>query len=60
LKQECRLLSCDKTKVGADTQEGKPIADGDSTHVAPGDRVSRMQFRFKDSSIYVPFTAKLL
>ena len=53
-------MSYDKTKVGADTQEGKPIADGDSTHIAPGDRVtSRMQFRFEDSSIYVPFTAKL-
>jgi hypothetical protein len=35
------------------TQEGKPIADGDSTQVAQGDRVtSRMQFRFKDGSIY--------
>ena len=35
------------------TQEGKPIADGDSTQVARGDRVtSRMQFRFKDGSIY--------
>ena len=35
------------------TQEGKPIADGDSTQVAHGDRVtSRMRFRFKDGSIY--------
>ena len=35
------------------TPEGKPIADGDSTQVARGDRVtSRMQFRFKDGSIY--------
>jgi hypothetical protein len=35
------------------TQEGKPIADGDSTQVARGDRVtSRMRFRFKDGSIY--------
>ena len=35
------------------TQEGKPIADGDSTQVAQGDRVtSRMRFRFKDGSIY--------
>jgi hypothetical protein len=35
------------------TQDGKPIADGDSTQVARGDRVtSRMRFRFKDGSIY--------
>jgi hypothetical protein len=35
------------------TPEGKSIADGDSTQVARGDRVtSRMQFRFKDGSIY--------
>jgi hypothetical protein len=35
------------------TQEGKPIADGDSTQIARGDRVtSRMRFRFKDGSIY--------
>jgi hypothetical protein len=35
------------------TQEGKSIADGDSTQVARGDRVtSRMRFRFKDGSIY--------
>lgn len=35
------------------TPEGKPIADGDSTQVARGDRVtSRLQFRFKDGSIY--------
>src|ERR1700730_14879547 len=35
------------------TLDGKPIADGDSTQVARGDRVtSRMQFRFKDGSIY--------
>jgi hypothetical protein len=35
------------------TQEGKPIADGDSSQVAQGDRVtSRMRFRFKDGSIY--------
>jgi hypothetical protein len=35
------------------TQEGKPIADGDSTQTARGDRVtSRMRFRFKDGSIY--------
>jgi hypothetical protein len=35
------------------TKEGKPIADGDSTQVARGDRViSRMRFRFKDGSIY--------
>ena len=33
------------------TQEGKPIADGDSTQVAQGDRVtSRMRFRFKEST----------
>ena len=35
------------------TQDGKPIADGDSTQVARGDRVTnRMRFRFKDGSIY--------
>jgi hypothetical protein len=35
------------------TQDGKPIADGDSTQVARGDRVtSRMRFRFRDGSIY--------
>jgi hypothetical protein len=35
------------------TLEGKPIADGDSTQVARGERVtSRMRFRFKDGSIY--------
>jgi hypothetical protein len=35
------------------TQEGEPIADGDSTQVVQGDRVtSRMRFRFKDGSIY--------
>jgi hypothetical protein len=35
------------------TQDGKPIADGDSTQVAQGDRVTnRMRFRFKDGSIY--------
>jgi hypothetical protein len=35
------------------TPEGKAIADGDSTQVARGDHVtSRMQFRFKDGSIY--------
>jgi hypothetical protein len=34
-------------------QDGKPIADGDSTQVARGDRVtSHMRFRFKDGSIY--------
>ncbi len=33
------------------TQDGKPIADGDSTQVARGDRVSsHMRFRFKDGS----------
>jgi hypothetical protein len=35
------------------TQEGKPIADGDSTQIARGDSVtSRMRFRFKDGSTY--------
>jgi len=35
------------------TMDGKSIADGDSTQVARGDRVtSRMQFRFKDGSTY--------
>jgi hypothetical protein len=35
------------------TLEGKPIADGDSTQVARGERVtSRLRFRFKDGSIY--------
>jgi hypothetical protein len=35
------------------TLDGKSIADGDSTQVARGGRVtSRMRFRFKDSSIY--------
>jgi len=35
------------------TLEGKPIADGDSTQVARGDRVtSRMRIRFKDGSTY--------
>ena len=35
------------------TQDGKPIADGDSTQEAHGDRVtSRMRFRFKDGSIF--------
>src|SRR5437868_4714138 len=35
------------------TLDGKSIADGDSTQVARGDRVtSRMRFRFKDGSIY--------
>ena len=35
------------------TQEGKRIADGDSTQVTRGDSVtSRMRFRFKDGSIY--------
>ncbi len=35
------------------TQEGKSIADGDSTQVARGNRVTnRMRFRFKDGSIY--------
>jgi hypothetical protein len=35
------------------TQDGKPIADGDSTQVARGGRVTnRMRFRFTDGSIY--------
>ena len=35
------------------TVEGKSIADGDSTQVARGDRVTNhMRFRFKDGSIY--------
>src|ERR1700730_4092731 len=35
------------------TLDGKPIADGDSTQVARGERVThRMRFRFKDGSIY--------
>jgi hypothetical protein len=35
------------------TQEGEPIADGDSTQVVQSDRVtSRMRFRFKDGSSY--------
>lgn len=35
------------------TLDGKPIADGDSTQVARGDRVTnRMRFRFKDGSVY--------
>ena len=35
------------------TPDGKPIADGDSTQVAQGDRVtSRLRFRFRDGSIY--------
>jgi hypothetical protein len=35
------------------TLDGKPIADGDSTQTARGDRVtSRMRFRFKDGSVY--------
>jgi hypothetical protein len=35
------------------TEDGKPIADGDSTQVARGERVtSHMRFRFKDGSIY--------
>src|ERR1700680_621009 len=35
------------------TQDGKPIADGDSTQVARRDRVtSRIRFRFKDGSIF--------
>jgi hypothetical protein len=35
------------------TEDGKPIADGDSTQVARGDRVtSHMRFRFKDGSTY--------
>jgi len=35
------------------TQDGKPIADGESTQVTQGDRVTdRMRFKFKDGSIY--------
>ena len=35
------------------TLDGKPIADGDSTQIARGDRVrSRMRLRFKDGSVY--------
>ncbi len=35
------------------TQEGKPIADGESMQVARGDRITtHMQFRFTDGSIY--------
>ena len=35
------------------TLEGKTIADGDSTQVARGDRVTnRMRFLFKDGSVY--------
>jgi hypothetical protein len=35
------------------TQDGKPIADGDSTQVVQGDRVtSHLSFKFKDGSIY--------
>src|ERR1700681_591850 len=35
------------------TLDGKSIADGDSTQVARGDRVTnRMRFRFKDGSVY--------
>jgi hypothetical protein len=35
------------------TQDGKPIADGDSTQVTRGGRVTnRMRFRFTDGSIY--------
>src|SRR5882724_2923450 len=35
------------------TQDGKSIADGESTQVAQGDRVThRMRFKFKDGSIY--------
>jgi hypothetical protein len=35
------------------TQEGKPIADGDSIQIARGDIVtSRMRFHFKDGSTY--------
>lgn len=35
------------------TQDGKPVADGDSTQITRGDSVvSRMQFRFKDGSSY--------
>ena len=35
------------------TLDGKSLADGDSTQVARGDRVtSRMRFRFTDGSIY--------
>jgi hypothetical protein len=35
------------------TLDGKRIADGDSTQVARGDRVtSRMRFRFRDGSLY--------
>jgi hypothetical protein len=35
------------------TQDGKPIADGESTQIAQGDRVTdRMRFKFKDGSIY--------
>ena len=35
------------------TLDGKPIADGESTQVAQGDRVTnRMWFRFTDGSIY--------
>lgn len=39
------------------TQDGKSIADGDSTQEAHGDRVtSGMRFRFKDGSIYAETT----
>jgi hypothetical protein len=42
------------------TQEGKPIADGESTQVARGHRVrSRMRFRFTDGSIYEETTVFL-
>jgi hypothetical protein len=35
------------------TLDGKPIADGESTQVAQGDRVTtHLRFRFKDGSIY--------
>jgi hypothetical protein len=35
------------------TPDGKPLADGDQTQVAHGDRVtSRMSFKFKDGSFY--------
>jgi len=35
------------------TPDGKPLADGDSTQIAEGDRVtSRMSFKFTDGSVY--------
>jgi hypothetical protein len=42
------------------TQQGNPIADGDSTQVTRGNRVtSRMRFRFKDGSLYEETTVFL-